>query len=65
MTSALNNTALWTGWLLVVATPEDGLVAEGIGALRLASACVILGLLAAYLVRRRDYLPEEGESREF
>lgn len=64
MTPALNNSALWTGWLLATATPEDGLVAEVVGALRLAALCAFLGLLAVWLVRKKDYLPEEGEPRE-
>ncbi len=64
MTSALNNSALWTGWLLATAMPEDGLVAEVAGSLRLAALCAFLGLLAVWLVRKKDYLPEEGEPRE-
>ena len=64
MTPALNNSVLWTGWLLATATPEDGLVAEVVGALRLAALCAFLGLLAVWLVRKKDYLPEEGEPRE-
>lgn len=64
MTPALYNSALWTGWLLATVMPEDGLVAEGLGALRLAAGCVTLGLLAAHLVRKRDYLPKEGKPRE-
>ena len=64
MTPALNNSALWTGWLLATATPEDGLVAEVAGALRLAALCAFLGLLTVWLVRKKDYLPEEGEPRE-
>ena len=64
MTSALNNSALWTGWLLATAMPEDGLVAEAAGSLRLAALCAFLGLLAVWLVRKKDYLPEEGEPRE-
>ena len=64
MTPALNNSALWTGWLLATAMPEDGLVAEVAGSLRLAALCAFLGLLAVWLVRKKDYLPEEGEPRE-
>lgn len=44
--------------------PEDGLVAEAAGSLRLAALCAFLGLLAVWLVRKKDYLPEEGEPRE-
>lgn len=64
MTPALYNSALWTGWLLVAAVPEDGLAGEVAGAFRLAEFCVFLGLLAVWLVRRKDYLTEECEPRE-
>lgn len=64
MTTAFSNPALWTGWLLVTVSLEDGLAAEALGALRLVSACVLLGMLAACLMRKKDFLPEEGEPRE-